>query len=68
VAGGCTSFCLPHHSTEEATHLYESRLRQYCFRPADLSRFHLGSHTGWTNRTFIAETVAPRLFQHESFR
>ena len=43
----------------------EPRLDQREFHPGMVSQFHLGGHFGWTNRVFVAEEIAPRIWAAE---
>jgi pimeloyl-ACP methyl ester carboxylesterase len=59
VSAGWGGFRLPGEASERE--LYDARLRQHGYRPAWLSQFHPGTHFGWTNRVFVAESLVPLL-------
>jgi hypothetical protein len=46
--------------------LYRTHLHQCRYTPAMSRQFHLGGHFGWANRVFVAETLAPLLFEESS--
>lgn len=60
-SGGWVGFRPPADSSAADLALYETRLRQQCFKPSMIGRAHLGGHMSWANRLFVAETVAPCL-------
>lgn len=61
IAAGNRGFVQPANQPAEERALYETKLYQQRFSYRMTGRFHPGGHFGWTNRVFVAETLAPLL-------
>jgi pimeloyl-ACP methyl ester carboxylesterase len=63
ASAGLCGFAVPPDADREERELYARRLRQQRYTVAMARQFNLGGHFGWTNRVFVAETLAPLLLQ-----
>ena len=60
-SAGHSGFTLPGDADDLTRRLYADRLHERPYDRTLLRQFHLGGHLGWTNRVFVAETLAPIL-------
>jgi len=58
-AAGCVGFVEPWGLDAEDRRLYSQRLHQQRYTSKMADSGHMGSHTGWANRTFVASWLAP---------
>ena len=61
IAAGNRGFSPPQELAAEERIIYETKLHQRRYSIDMLRQFHTGGHFGWTNRVFVAETLAPIL-------
>jgi pimeloyl-ACP methyl ester carboxylesterase len=65
LSAGAIGFQGASHGGGEVANAAEPRLHQVRYEPAMLRQFHGGGHFGWTNRVFVAETIAPVILAAE---
>lgn len=60
-AAGASGFSVPRDLATEGQAIYTSHLHQNRYSRSMAKSLHLGGHTGWTNRRFVANWLAPLL-------
>jgi pimeloyl-ACP methyl ester carboxylesterase len=67
-AAGAVGFTIPWGLDKEDRQLYAARLHQQRYTRKMAESGHLGNHTGWANRRFVADWIAPLIHAHASDR
>jgi len=65
VAGGLVGFAPPDGVPDETKRLYQEKLKQFAWTPADMLLGHLGDHLGATSPTFVRVRIAPLVLGRE---
>ncbi len=63
---GMVGFKVPEHMSKADTKLYDTKLRQICWRKEMLAEFHIAPHMGWASKAFVKDWLGKIVLSHEA--